>query len=84
MTWSIVARDPATGQIGVGVSTCAFAVGARVPFVETGTGAIATQAFVNPFYGLRGIELLRAGADAQSVIDILTAADEGAASGRCI
>lgn len=79
MTWSIVAHDPATGEIGVGVSTCAFAVGARVPFVETGTGAIATQAFVNPFYGLRGLELLRAGADAQSVIDILTLAD----AGRC-
>ncbi len=77
MTWSIVARDPATGQIGVAVSTCAFAVGARVPHIETGTGAIATQAFVNPFYGLRGLELLRAGADAAAAIDILTRADAG-------
>ena len=77
MTWSIVARDAATGQIGVAVSTCAFAVGARVPFIETGTGAIASQAFVNPFYGLRGLELLRAGAGAQQVIDILTEQDEG-------
>jgi uncharacterized Ntn-hydrolase superfamily protein len=77
MTWSIVARDPATGQIGVAVATCAFAVGARVPFVETGVGAIATQAFVNPFYGHRGLELLRAGAPAADAVRILTEADEG-------
>lgn len=77
MTWSIVARDEATGQIGIGVSTCAFAVGARVPFIATGVGAIASQAFVNPFYGARGLELLRAGASAEDVIRILTAADAG-------
>lgn len=77
MTWSIVARDVTTGQIGVAVSTCAFAVGARVPFVETGTGAIATQAFVNPFYGIRGLALLRAGADAAATVEMLTRADDG-------
>ncbi|MCZ8259039.1 MAG: DUF1028 domain-containing protein [Beijerinckiaceae bacterium] len=77
MTWSIIAKDPATGQIGIAVSTCAFAVGARVPFIETGTGAIASQAFVNPFYGLRGMALLRACATAQQALDILTAQDEG-------
>ncbi|MCZ8183646.1 MAG: DUF1028 domain-containing protein [Beijerinckiaceae bacterium] len=77
MTWSIVAKDPATDQIGIAVSTCAFAVGARVPFIETGTGAIASQAFVNPFYGLRGMALLRAGATAQQALDILTSRDEG-------
>jgi uncharacterized Ntn-hydrolase superfamily protein len=77
MTWSIVARDPSTGQIGVAVATCAFAVGARVPFVATGIGAIATQAFVNPFYGHRGLELLRAGASAEDVVRIVTAADGG-------
>lgn len=77
MTWSLVAKDAATGQIGIAVSTCAFAVGARVPSIETGTGAIASQAFVNPFYGLRGMALLRAGATAQQVLDILTAQDEG-------
>ena len=77
MTWSIVARDEASGQIGVAVATCAFAVGARVPFVATGVGAVATQAFVNPFYGYRGLELLRAGAPAADVVRILTAADEG-------
>lgn len=77
MTWSIVARDPSTGQIGIAVSTCAFAVGARVPSVETGTGAVASQSFVNPFYGPRGLQLLRAGAPAQDVVRILTEADEG-------
>src|SRR5690349_12256152 len=79
MTWSIIARDAATGQIGVAVSTCAFAVGARVPFVATGVGAIATQAFVNPYYGYRGLELLRASASAEDTVRILTANDEGRA-----
>ncbi len=77
MTWSIVAKDEATGQIGIAVATCAFAVGARVPFVATGIGAIATQAFVNPFYGLRGLELMAAGATAEDVIRIFTGADDG-------
>ena len=79
MTWSILAQDEATGQIGVAVATCAFAVGARVPFIETGVGAVATQAFVNPFYGPRGLALLRAGAPAADVVRILTAADAGQA-----
>ncbi len=79
MTWSIVARDPASGQIGIAVATCAFAVGARVPFVETGTGAVATQAFTNPFYGPRGLALLRAGAPPADVVRLLTEADEGRA-----
>jgi uncharacterized Ntn-hydrolase superfamily protein len=77
MTWSIVARDEATGQIGIAVATCAFAVGARVPFIATGVGAVATQSFVNPFYGYRGLELLRAGASAEDVIRVVTAADAG-------
>ncbi len=77
MTFSIVARDDTAGQTGIAVATCAFAVGARVPFVATGVGAIATQAFVNPFYGLRGLELMAAGAAADDVIRIITAADEG-------
>jgi uncharacterized Ntn-hydrolase superfamily protein len=77
MTWSIVAKDEKTGQLGIAVATCAFAVGARVPFIATGVGAVATQSFVNPFYGYRGIELLRAGAPAEDTIRILTDADEG-------
>lgn len=79
MTWSIVARDEKTGQIGIAVATCAFAVGARVPFVATGAGAIASQAFVNPYYGYRGLELLREGASAQDVIRRVTASDAGEA-----
>lgn len=79
MTWSIVARDEASGLIGVGVTTCAFAVGARVPFVAAGVGAIATQAFVNPYYGSRGLALLRAGASAEDVARIVTANDDGRA-----
>jgi uncharacterized Ntn-hydrolase superfamily protein len=77
MTWSIVARDEKTGHIGIAVSTCAFAVGARVPFVAAGVGAIATQSFVNPYYGYRGLELMRAGAPAPDVVRILTDADDG-------
>ncbi len=77
MTWSIVARCETTGHLGIAVSTCAFAVGARVPFVKTGVGAVASQAFVNPYYGLRGLELLSAGAPAEDVVRILTTADEG-------
>ena len=77
MTWSIIAKDPLTGHIGIAVTTCAFSVGSRVPFMASGVGAIATQAFINPFYGLRGLELLRAGASAEDVIRIVTANDEG-------
>lgn len=77
MTWSIVARDEATGQLGIAVATCAFAVGGRVPYVASGVGAVATQAFVNPFYGYRGLELLRAGAPPADVVRVLTEADEG-------
>jgi uncharacterized Ntn-hydrolase superfamily protein len=61
MTWSIVAHDRETGEIGIGVATRFFAVGAIVPHVEPGVGAIATQALVNPFYGIDGLKLLRAG-----------------------
>ena len=61
MTWSIIARDKATGPFGIAVATKFFAVGARVPFIAAGVGAVATQALVNPFYGTNGIALLREG-----------------------
>ena len=77
MTWSIIARDPRTGQIGVAVASCVFAVGARVPFVATGVGVVATQAFINPFYGIRGLGLLRAGTPAAEVVRVLTEGDAG-------
>lgn len=77
MTWSIVARCETSGHLGIAVSTCAFAVGARVPTIATGLGAIASQAFVNPYYGPRGLKLLAAGAGAVDVVRLLTEADAG-------
>jgi uncharacterized Ntn-hydrolase superfamily protein len=77
MTWSIIAKDEATGQIGIAVATRFFAVGARVPFIAAGFGGIATQALVNPYYGIDGLKLLREGRSPHEVIETLTAADPG-------
>jgi uncharacterized Ntn-hydrolase superfamily protein len=77
MTWSIIARDDETGRVGIAVATRFFAVGALVPHVRTGAGAIASQAFMNPYYGPRGLALLEAGMPAQEVVARLTAGDEG-------
>jgi uncharacterized Ntn-hydrolase superfamily protein len=79
MTWSIVARDPASGAFGIAVATRFFAVGARVPHIASGIGAVATQALVNPFYGTRGLQLLREGVPASDVVRLLTEADTGQA-----
>ena len=80
MTWSIIARDKATGHIGIAVATRFFAVGARVPHIAAGIGGIATQALVNPYYGVDGIRLLREGKRVQEIVDILLAADTGCES----
>ena len=77
MTWSIIARDKATGSFGIAVATKFFAVGARVPFIAAGLGAIATQALIKPFYGTRGLRLLRDGMAADSVVKALIANDAG-------
>jgi uncharacterized Ntn-hydrolase superfamily protein len=77
MTWSIIARDPQTGQIGIAVATRFFAVGARVPHIAPGLGGIATQALVNPYYGIDGVKLLREGRSPREVIDTLIATDDG-------
>ncbi len=77
MTWSIIAHDVKTGMVGLAVSTCAFAVGARVPSIETGVGVVASQSFVNPFYGPQALALLKQGASAQEAVDAITRADEG-------
>lgn len=77
MTWSIIGRDAATNRIGIIVATKFFAVGSRVPHIKTGVGAVASQAFVNPFFGAQGIALLQAGATADDVVRLLTNADEG-------
>ena len=77
MTWSIIARDPLTGQFGIAVATRFFAVGARVPHIATGFGAIATQAMVNPYYGIDGLTLLREGKHPREIVQLLTSADPG-------
>jgi len=77
MTWSIIARDSATGSFGIAVATRFFAVGARVPFIAANIGAVATQALVNPFYGTDGLTLLRAGKSAPEVVEALIASDAG-------
>ena len=77
MTWSIIARDHATGQFGIAVATRFFAVGARVPHIAAGFGGIATQALTNPYYGIDGLKLLREGRKPRDVVDSLTAADPG-------
>ena len=77
MTWSIIARDTATGQIGIAVATRFFAVGARVPHIAAGLGGIATQALVNPYYGIDGIRMLREGGSPQEIVNRLTGTDDG-------
>jgi uncharacterized Ntn-hydrolase superfamily protein len=76
-TYSIVARDPATGELGVAVQSHWFSVGAVVPWAEAGVGAVATQSFVDPSYGLLGLDLMRAGRTAPEALRALLAADEG-------
>ena len=77
MTWSIIARDSATGQFGIAVATRFFAVGARVPHIAAGIGAVATQALVNPYYGIDGVKLLREGRAPGEIVATLLAADSG-------
>ena len=77
MTWSIIARDNATGQLAIAVATRFFAVGARVPHIAARIGAIATQALVNPYYGIDGVRLLREGRAPGEIIQTLIAADAG-------
>lgn len=75
-TYSIVAYDEETGQLGVAVQSHWFSVGAIVPWVESGVGAIATQSFVEVSYGPLGLELMRAGKSAQETLAALTKADK--------
>lgn len=77
MTWSIIARDPLTGQIGIAVATKFFAVGALVPHIAPMIGGVATQALVNPYYGIDGVKLLREGKAPRDIIATLIAADDG-------
>jgi len=77
MTWSIIAKDNATGQIGIAVATKFFAVGARVPYIAPKIGGIATQALTNPYYGIDGLRLLREGHAPREIIETLIASDAG-------
>ncbi|HPL54620.1 MAG TPA: DUF1028 domain-containing protein [Bacillota bacterium] len=76
-TFSIVARDPETGELGVAVQSKFLAVGAAVPWAKAGVGAIATQALANLDYGELGLELLKKGYSPQKTLDSLLALDEG-------
>ncbi len=76
-TYSIVAYDPETGQLGVAVQSHWFGVGAIVPWAEAGVGAIATQSFVEPSYGKLGLDFMRAGKSAPEALKALLAGDEG-------
>ena len=76
-TYSIVARDDVTGELGVAVQSHWFSVGSIVSWAEAGVGAIATQSLVNVSLGPRALDLLKQGKTAQEAMDILLAKDEG-------
>ncbi|GAB4291093.1 MAG: hypothetical protein Kow0098_10080 [Ignavibacteriaceae bacterium] len=76
-TYSIVARDTLTGEMGVAVQSHWFSVGTIVTWGEAGVGVVATQSFVNPAFGPDGLALLKQGFSAKQVLDSLIAGDEG-------
>lgn len=76
-TYSIVARDAATSQLGVAVQSHWFSVGSIVSWAEAGVGAVATQSFVDPAYGKLGLDLMRTGKSAPDALRSLVAGDEG-------
>ncbi|MCK4577519.1 MAG: DUF1028 domain-containing protein, partial [Candidatus Marinimicrobia bacterium] len=75
-TYSIVARDPVTGQLGVAVQSHWFSVGSLVTWARAGVGAVATQSFVLVDYGPRGLALMESGTGAQQALDQLVAEDD--------
>src|SRR5207248_7359032 len=77
VTWSIIARERQSGKFGIAVATKFFAVGALVPYIAPGAGAVATQALVNPFFGVNGLKLLREGRSAAATVSTLVAGDAG-------
>lgn len=76
-TFSIVAHDPVTGDVGVAVQSHWFSVGTVVAWAEAGVGAVATQSFVNVSFGRKGLDLLKEGYSPQEALDTLIAGDEG-------
>ena len=79
-TFSIVARDPASGDLGVAVASKFLAVGAVVPFAKAGIGAVATQSYANTSYGPRALAMFAAGASPDLVAQALAKSDPGIAS----
>jgi uncharacterized Ntn-hydrolase superfamily protein len=79
-TYSIVARDAETGQLGVAVQSHWFSVGSLVTWAEPGIGAVATQSFVDPAYGPLGLQLMRAGKSAEEALTALLAVDKYASA----
>ncbi|WP_090027828.1 DUF1028 domain-containing protein [Lutimaribacter saemankumensis] len=77
MTYSIVAHDANTGELGVAVASRFFAVGALVPHIRPGKGAVATQAFINPLWGIDAADLLAKDEPPQDVLNALLQADDG-------
>jgi uncharacterized Ntn-hydrolase superfamily protein len=77
VTYSIVARDPATGQLGVAAQSCYFALGSVLPWARAGIGAVATQSMVDPGYGPQCLDLLAQGLSAADALERVRAADEG-------
>src|SRR6187401_1579682 len=78
-TYSIVARDSVTGEIGIAVQSHWFSVGSIVAWAEAGVGAVATQSLVNPSYGPDGLELLKEGKSPDEIVKLLTEKDSGRA-----
>lgn len=78
MTYSIVARDEGSGQLGVAVQSHYFSVGSLVSWAEAGVGAVATQSMIAPAYGPRGLELLRSGESAPAALRVVLLGDEQA------
>ena len=76
-TYSIVAFDPETGDLGVGVQSKFFSVGTVVPFAKTNIGAVATQASANVSYGPLALKLLEEGGSVEEIVKLLPADDEG-------
>jgi len=76
-TFSVVARDPATGEMAVGVQSHWFSVGTLVSWGKSGVGVVATQSFVNPAYGPEGLKLMEEGKNATEALKSLLSSDEG-------
>jgi uncharacterized Ntn-hydrolase superfamily protein len=79
MTYSIVARDPITSELGIAVQSRYFAAGRDVPWIEAGVGVVASQSFVNPVYGHETLRVLRSGMEPQHILKKLVSEDPGEA-----